>query len=138
MDQLTQQDLTLHIKVLGWLHILGHTIFLVVGLFIFTLLTGIGAASGEAEAVAILGVIGTAIGFLLAALAIPGLVSGYGLLQHKPWGRVLALVVGVLNLVNFPVGTVIGIYTFWVLLQKSATDYFEQPPAVNSTGKLPV
>ena len=34
------------------------------------------------------------------------------------------MVVGFLGLVNFPLGTAIGIYTFWVLLQDSAADYF--------------
>jgi hypothetical protein len=34
------------------------------------------------------------------------------------------MVVGFLGLVNFPIGTAIGIYTFWVLLQGEAADYF--------------
>ena len=54
----------------------------------------------------------------------PGLLAGYGLLKRASWGRVLAIVVGVLGLFNFPVGTVIGIYSLWVLLQNAATDYF--------------
>jgi hypothetical protein len=33
-------------------------------------------------------------------------------------------VVGVLNLINFPIGTLIGLYTLWVLMQESASDYF--------------
>jgi hypothetical protein len=51
-------------------------------------------------------------------------VAGYGLLRRRAWGRILALVVGFLGLVDFPLGTAIGIYTFWVLLQDSAADYF--------------
>ena len=60
-------------------------------------------------------------------LGIQGMVAGYGLLRRKAWGRILAMVVGFLGflgLVNFPLGTAIGIYTFWVLLQDSAADYF--------------
>jgi hypothetical protein len=34
------------------------------------------------------------------------------------------MVVGFLGLVNFPIGTAIGIYTFWVLLQDAAADVF--------------
>jgi hypothetical protein len=44
--------------------------------------------------------------------------------MRKSWGRVLAIVVGVLNLINFPIGTLIGIYTLWVLFQNTAADYF--------------
>ena len=47
-----------------------------------------------------------------AALA---LIAGYGLLQRKPWGRVVAIVAAVLALIKFPFGTALGIYTLWVL-----------------------
>jgi hypothetical protein len=60
-------------------------------------------------------------------LAIPGLVAGYGLLTWKSWGRILAIVVGILSLINFPLGTAVGIYTLWVLFQEEATDYFTFP-----------
>ena len=127
MNQMNPRDLQQHVTILGWLYVVSHALFLVMGGFVFILLTGIGAASGEAEATRILGVVGTAVGLLLAALAVPGLAAGYGLLKHKPWARILAIVVGVLGLVNFPVGTAIGLYTFWVLTQEAATEYFAAP-----------
>ena len=116
-----------HVNVLGWLYIVGHALFMIIGVFVFLLLTGIGVATGEPEARTILGVVGTSVGLLLTALAIPGLAAGYGLLTRKPWARVLALVVGILSVVNFPVGTAIGLYAFWVLTQPAATDYFAAP-----------
>ncbi|MCG8351258.1 MAG: hypothetical protein MI924_26095 [Chloroflexales bacterium] len=124
MNQMSQQDLQQHVTILGWLHIIGHALFLIIGLFIFTLLTGIGAFTGDPEAVAILSVVGTLVGALLAILGIPGILAGYGLLKRRSWGRYLAIVIGILNLVNFPVGTLIGIYTLWVLLQEEANSYF--------------
>jgi hypothetical protein len=42
----------------------------------------------------------------------------------------LAIVVGILSLVNFPVGTLIGLYTLWVLTQPAATEYFAAPAPV--------
>jgi hypothetical protein len=127
MNEIMQRDVPQHVTILGWLYIVGHALFLVVGGFVFLLLAGIGAASGEAEAARILPIVGMAVGLLLAALALPGLAAGYGLLKHKPWARILAIVVGILSLVNFPVGTAIGIYTFWVLMQPAAADYFAAP-----------
>ena len=47
----------------------------------------------------------------MALLGLPGLLAGYGLLTRKPWARILAIVVGILSLLNFPVGTAIGLYT---------------------------
>jgi hypothetical protein len=48
------------------------------------------------------------------------------LLTVKPWARVLALVIGILNLANVPIGTIIGAYACWVLLQQPTREYFEQ------------
>jgi zinc-ribbon domain len=56
------------------------------------------------------------IGALLAAGGVAGIVAGWGLLKYRPWARVLALVLGVIALVRIPFGTVLGIYTLWVLL----------------------
>ena len=124
MNQLDERQVQQHVMILGWLHIIGSIFFLAIAAFVFLLLTGIGVASGDSEAVAILSVVGTAVGAFLAILALPGIIAGIGLLARKGWGRILAIVVGILNLVNFPIGTVVGLYTLWVLLQDSAYDYF--------------
>jgi hypothetical protein len=129
MNQLNEQQLQQHLNVLGWLHIVGNAIMLLLGCFVFALLWGIGAATGDLEATRILGIIGTTVGALLVVLGIPGIVGGYGLLRRRAWGRILAMVVGFLGLVNFPLGTAIGIYTFWVLLQDAATEYFASSPS---------
>lgn len=128
MNQMGERELQQHIVILGWLYIVGHALLLVVGAFVFFLLTGIGVATGEAEAAGVLGVVGTSVGLLLTALGLPGVLAGYGLLRHRPWARVLAIVVGVLGLVNIPVGTAIGIYALLVLTQEAAQPYFEVQP----------
>ena len=94
---------------------------------LFLLLIGLAPVTGEPEAAWVLGLVGTTVGLLMAALGLPGLLAGYGLLTRKPWARVLAIVVGILGLLNFPVGTAIGIYTLWVLTQPAATEYFAGP-----------
>jgi hypothetical protein len=48
----------------------------------------------------------------VAALA---LLVGYSLLTRRPWGRMVAIVVGVLTLLKPLLGTALGIYTLWVL-----------------------
>jgi len=123
-DMNAQKDLRLHISILGWLHIANSAILLVVGGFVFFLLAGIGFATGDPSATAILSIVGSGVGILLMALALPGLLAGYGLLKGKSWGRILAIVVGILGLLNIPIGTLIGVYTLWVLLQEDAEAYF--------------
>jgi hypothetical protein len=124
MEQSDPQDLQLHITILGWIQIVSSAVFLVIGGFVFVLLSGIGFASGDPTATAILSVVGASVGILMMVLALPGLLAGYGLLTGKSWGRILAIVVGVLGLLNFPIGTLIGAYTLWVLLQEDAAPYF--------------
>jgi hypothetical protein len=48
----------------------------------------------------------------VAALA---LLVGYSLLTRRPWGRTLAIVVGILTLFKPLLGTMLGIYTLWAL-----------------------
>jgi hypothetical protein len=124
MNQLNQNQLQQHVNLLGWLLIVEHAILLLVAGFVFVLLTGVGVVSGDSEAMAILGIVGTSVGVFLAALSAPGIAAGIGLLKRKSWGRFLAMVVGVLGLLNFPVGTLIGVYMLWVLMQDSAAEYF--------------
>ena len=124
MNPMNQRDLQEHVAILGWLYVVGHAIFLVIGAFVFLLLIGLAPLTGEPEPMWVLTLVGTTVGLLMAALGLPGLLAGWGLLTHKPWARVLAIVVGILSLVNFPIGTAIGLYTLWVLTQPAATEYF--------------
>jgi hypothetical protein len=55
------------------------------------------------------------ISYILIAVGGIGLITGWGLLQRQPWARMLALVMGLLSLVDIPFGTAVGIYTLWVL-----------------------
>ncbi|MGE5138698.1 MAG: hypothetical protein ACM3JD_04490 [Rudaea sp.] len=126
MKMLDLQAEKQHATVLGWILILEHAVLLLAAAFIWVLLTGIGAASRDPEALAILSLVATIVGLFLAALSIPGIVAGWALLARKWWGRFLALAVAALGLVNVPLGTLIGIYAIFVLMQDSAAVYFER------------
>jgi len=56
------------------------------------------------------------VGAFLLASAVVGMLAGWGLLNYRPWARVLALILGIISLLHFPLGTALGIYTLWVLL----------------------
>jgi predicted nucleic acid-binding Zn ribbon protein len=67
----------------------------------------------------------TFIGGLILVKAAAGFIAGWGLLQREPWARILALVVGFISLFNIPLGTVLGIYTLWVLLPAQSDDEYQ-------------
>lgn len=124
MNNISHKDMETHISILGWIYIIGNAFLLMMGglgLFFFM---GIGVMSGEMEAAGILTIVGMTGLVFFAVLALPGIFAGYGLLKRKSWARVLTMVLGVLNLFSFPVGTAVGVYTLWVLFQENANDFF--------------
>ena len=114
-----------HLRVLGWLYLVTGGLFLLGGLVLASALTGTGLIAGDLGLLALLGGLGTFLGILMAALGLPGLLLGYGLLQRRSWARVLGLILGFLNLLNFPVGTLLGAYTLWVLFQPESQALLE-------------
>lgn len=118
------KDWELHISVLGWLYILGNTIYLFIGGLGLVFLAGIGAATNDPQAFQILSIVGGVGAIFFTLLAIPGLIAGVGLLKRQSWARTLALVMAILGLVNFPIGTAVGIYALWMLLQTDVSDHF--------------
>jgi hypothetical protein len=66
------------------------------------------------------------IAMLLLAKAGAGFIAGWGLLQHEPWARIIALVLAFISLfTNIPFGTALGIYTMWVLLPQQSEQEYE-------------
>jgi hypothetical protein len=124
----------LHVTIVAWFNIVSDALWLGVGLCGFLFFAGIGtfaaADSGNSVALGILGSIGVVALLFFAVLALPGMLAGFGLLRRKKWGQILGIVVGILSLFNFPIGTAIGAYTLFVLLQDAANDYFAGEGAV--------
>jgi hypothetical protein len=80
---------------------------------------GWGFPAGE-----ILPAILSTMGIISLVLAAIGFVVGFGLMERRPWARTMAIVVGIIALIHPILGTVLGIYTLWVLLPADAeADY---------------
>ena len=55
--------------------------------------------------------------FLAVILLIMGLIEAYaawGLWTYQNWARIAVIIISVLNLLNFPIGTVIGLITIYL------------------------
>jgi hypothetical protein len=65
-------------------------------------------------------------GGMLVALAIAGFIAGWGLLERCAWARPLALILAFLALLNPVLGTLLGIYTLWVLLPAQSEYEYRQ------------
>jgi hypothetical protein len=113
-----------HITTVAALHI-GLSIFgIIIGAFIFIFLTAIGFVSRDEEALVILAAIGTIVSIFLFVLSVPGIIGGIGLLKRKEWARILILVVSAIDLINIPIGTALGVYSIWVLVNDETVKLF--------------
>ena len=123
-----------HVKVLGVLHIVSGIVGLLIALFMLILFgglaTGIGLSEGADAAVAvpILSLLGGGLALFITILSAPSILVGWGLMRHRPWARILGLILSALELLNFPLGTALGIYGFWVLLNGETETLFRDTP----------
>lgn len=59
-------------------------------------------------------------------LSLLGLIGGIGLLIYKPWARIVVIVVAALGCLNIPIGTFVGVYSIWVLMQDDTIKLFKK------------
>jgi hypothetical protein len=113
-----------HIQVIAWIYIalglLGIVIALLAGAFVI----GGGLISGDNTAIQVTTLVAFIITGLVFLFMLPGIIAGVGLLKYKAWARILAIILGLLNLPGFPIGTLVGVYTIWALLDTEAQALF--------------
>ena len=129
-----------HVKVLGVLYLAVGGCMLIGALFLAMTMGGVAGivgASADPEdaaiAVPILGIAGTALAAFFGIFSLPSLITGYGLINYKPWARIVGIVLSAISLIFIPFGTIIGAYGLWVLLSKETERLFSSAPLTSST-----
>ena len=116
-----------HVNVVAALHI-GVSIFgILFGVVILVVLNLVGGFIADKEASMILHLVGTILSLFLILLSVPGIIAGLGLLRRKEWARILTLILAVINLMNVPLGTAVGVYSLWALVQEETVELFRSP-----------
>lgn len=119
-----------HVKVLGALQIALGAMGLFGALVLVFVFGGAASAvgvSGDPEAsmaLPIIGITGMALVTCLAALSLPSVIVGIGLIRLRPWARVGGMVISILSLMMIPFGTIVGVYGLWVLFSKDTERLF--------------
>jgi hypothetical protein len=113
-----------HIDVLGWLYIIFGAFGLLIGIGMFLFFGSLAMLPDDLTGAAVLLIIGWFIAALLVLTSVPEIIGGIGLLKRKSWARILVIILGFLNLLDIPFGTILGIYTIWVLLREESAKHF--------------
>ena len=115
-----------HADFLGLLYLAWGAIFALVGLACFALFVGAFVIARETSPppggpnlpAGLTAVTLATLGALALLWGVMHLWLGAALRRYQHWARLIALGLGVINLVLFPFGTALGVYAFWVLLNE--------------------
>lgn len=118
-------NLTRRIDLVGYLHIAYGSVMLVlsvfmflaatVGVLLFPLVAGWAVGAGASVTAAL----------LLTAVGLPSILGGIGLIRRYSWARMLIIVMSVVDLFSIPIGTVLGVFSLWILLKNRALAEFK-------------
>jgi len=120
------QDMKTHIQIVAWLYIATGILGILLALLVAGIIAGGGWISGDDTAIRVTTIVSIFVGALVVLISVPGIVAGIGLLSLKSWARVLAIILSVLNLPGFPIGTLLGIYSLWALLDSESSLLFDR------------
>ena len=124
-----------HVKILGVLYIVLGTMGIMAALICLMVFGGaagiVGIVAQEEPdariAVPILGAFAVGLFLFLLVLSVPGIIAGVGLIQLRPWARIVTVILSALNLMNIPIGTLVGAYGLWVMLSAETEKLFTPP-----------
>jgi hypothetical protein len=117
-----------HVRVVAILNIVFGAIGILFALGFLVFFGGLAAVANAEDSDTggpmVLGLIGGLVSFFVAIFSIPSIIAGYGLLHYRPWAHTLTIVISILNLINVPLGTALGVYGLWVLFNKDTKPLF--------------
>lgn len=73
---------------------------------------------------------------IMVIVSVVAIVGAVGVMHKREWARVLLLVISFLGLVRVPLGTILGVYSIWVLLNDKTIKQFN--PGVSVQAVSPV
>jgi hypothetical protein len=121
-----------HVDFVGILFIIWGLLTALVGLS--TLALGVGAVAliasaarggGGQVAAGLTAVVFTTLAIITILWGAAHVVVGVPLRRRRPWSRVIALMLGSVDLLLLPYGTALGCYALWVLLSEEGKKIFQ-------------
>jgi fructose-specific phosphotransferase system IIC component len=108
------------VKIVGWLWIVNGMLSILMAIIGLAVINWPGIVPNPRDS--LLASTGVLCFFLPGIIAY--IVAGYGLLKYKSWARILAIILAILNLILFPIGTALGIYTLVIMFNDETKALF--------------
>lgn len=138
-----------HITLVGVLNIVYRALAILVAMILFALALGFGGffeflvQTGSVrpheiplEVLNIIPLILSIVAIVIIIVSLVGIIGAVGVLKKKEWARILLLVISFFNLVRVPLGTILGVYSIWVLLNNETIRLFN-PVKGTESAKTP-
>jgi hypothetical protein len=126
-----------HLDTIGLLWIVYGALWLAGGLLMVLLFglggvgMGIAGLSGGEDELLIAGggylVVAVVAGLFFVLFAAPHIVVGIAVRRRRKWSRIGAIVLGAIALTNMPLGTLLGVYTIYKLVDPEVRAELEGP-----------
>lgn len=118
-----------HVQIVGLLWIFMGILGIVLAVLAFGLFFGLSFIpdmdpSGQTA----LRIVGMVAGVFFGVIALPSILGGIGVLKRQEWARILVIILAILNLLQFPLGTALAIYSLVVLFNAETTAWFRTTP----------
>jgi hypothetical protein len=114
-----------HVTLVAALHIGFSTMGIIASMVVFFVFSFAGSFVSDVDvANAVLKFLGAFLPAIILLISLLGLIGGIGLLSYQKWARIIILVIAAVGCLNFPLGTLKGVYSLWVLMQDETIKLF--------------
>ncbi len=111
------------IQIYGWF-------LMVIGILLILIFCGIGLAalfSGDSDGVAaglVMMVAGFFIGLIFGVIGFISIKAATAIQERKNWGKIFGIIMGILIVAQFPIGTLAAVFIFIGLFSKESEGWF--------------
>jgi hypothetical protein len=120
-----ESNMKKHVTLVAALHIGFSTMGIIAAMVVFFVFSFAGSFVTDLDvAIVVLKFLGIFLPAIIILASLLGLIGGIGLLSYQRWARILILVIAAIGCLNFPLGTIKGVYSLWVLMQDDTMKLF--------------
>ena len=121
-----ESNMKKHVTLVAALQIGFSTMGLIAAMVVFFVFSFAGSFVADVDVASeVMKFLGTFLPAIIVLASILGLIGGIGLLGYNKWARILVMVIAAIGCLNFPLGTLKGVYSLWVLMQDEAIALFK-------------